>query len=593
MSTVIRSCPGCKSLILSDTDQCPECGHVFHERKQSVITEIVDVGSMKSASLVDPCPHCGEMVRTGLVRCWNCNGFMREDIAARYRKMTSNPQQIIYSTIPPEQRTDYLPARDNADPGAVPKVYDADDFVLSDDTKMTSSSTDDSGFTLGPSTKSGQPAAAQPTAGQSAAAPTAVPKSPETAKTGDGPDKPQTKTSGGQSASEKTAATAKSDGTEDAGDKDATKAGAAAAGSGQKAPDNDVDLASIAMQEEREVKKRRNEKLAERQRQQMLVPCTCGAWIRVSEDQAGKMVRCRQCKQAVQVPQIRRKVEKKDEKPAAAKLSMNWIEDIRFFRLVPTSLVLKPGSVADKFVDADIAVTDSKLVIVAFTGGDKKKRSLLGKAPKVDRAEQRKAIREQIAATGDFRSLTDVEVHSITSAHVAEIRLVQPILKASESMFAGVPVFGDGRIALFLPIALENNEQAYCSASLTTFRALQQVLKSDFNLELPSAENGVPETEKTENLSCFINQSRVESITNLNYYQQDPGFELELTGYRCKACTAVISEEGRKKNKLGGANGKGIAKAKCPKCSGKIGEDPLYRITKSPAPVATGDSSDA
>ena len=51
------------------------------------------------------------MVRAGLVRCWNCNGFMKQEIAARYADLTTNPQKIIYSTIPLEERTDYLPAR--------------------------------------------------------------------------------------------------------------------------------------------------------------------------------------------------------------------------------------------------------------------------------------------------------------------------------------------------------------------------------------------------------------------------------------------------------------------------------------------------
>ena len=63
---------------------------------------------------------------------------MREDIAARYRDMTSNPQQIIYSTIPREQRRDYLPARGDKSQNTIPQVYDAEDFVLSDDAAQAS-----------------------------------------------------------------------------------------------------------------------------------------------------------------------------------------------------------------------------------------------------------------------------------------------------------------------------------------------------------------------------------------------------------------------------------------------------------------------
>ncbi len=569
MSTVIRSCPRCQSILLSDTAECPECGHVFYQQKDSSISEVLDVGSMKSSTLADPCPHCGEMVRAGLVRCWSCNGFIREDIAARYRDMSATPQQIIYSTIPLGQRTDYLPARNDTSKGEIPKAYDAEDFELSDGFADTRDDSSPAEFELEANPK------AQPSrpVSVSVSAVSQVPAEPT-----DGPDKPQQKTPGGRPtpASTRNSASAETSAT-----------------TGGKLNATDDDLLSIAMQEERELQKRRGDKIADRQRKMMMLHCPCGAWVRVSETQAGKFVRCSQCKQPINVPQIRRKVEKKADKPAVGKLAVKWIENIRFFRIAPTSIVLKPGSIADKFVEADLAFTDSKIVVIAFTGADKKKRGLLGKAPKIDRVEQRKQLREQIAAAGDFSTLTEVEVHSISADQVSEIRLVQPILKAHESMFAGVPVFGDGRIAIFLPIASEGGLQAYCSQSLSTFRALREVLKTNFSLELPAIENGVPEADKSDNLSCFINQSRVESVRNLNYYQQDVAYELELSGYRCKSCTAVISEEGRNKNKLGGTNGKGIAKAKCPKCSGKMGEELLYRIKKSPNADTAGPTPEA
>ena len=576
MSTVIRSCTGCKSLILSDTDQCPECGHVLHERKNTAPSTTFEGSSLRSATLLDPCPHCGEMVRTGLVRCWSCNGFMREDIAERYRKMTSNPQQIIYSTIPQNLRTDYLPPRVGDDKNAVPKAYDSEGFVLTGSAGFTKNQPAKDEFALGVGTS--KSTAAQPAA-QASPPTTPVSKADATkpAVPVDGPDKPTERTRGGAAPAPETASdTGQAKGTDSAGTDAPSKATR-----GSKAGDD--DLLAIAMQDEREVKKRRSDKLADRKQKQMLVPCSCGAWIRVHESQAGKVVRCRKCKQPINVPKIRRKVDKKKEQKAAgiASMDVSWIEDVRFFRLAPTSIVMKPGSVADKFIEADLAITDSQIVVIAFSGGDKKKRGLLSKAPKVDRAEQRKQVREQVSKAGNFNDLADVEVHTIAADHVSEIRLVQPILKAHESMFAGVPVFGDGRLAVFLPITFETGEQAYCSQALSAFRTLCNLLKTKFNLELPAADNGVPMGEKVDNLNCFINQSRVEALRDVKYYEQDPAFELELSGFRCKACTAVVSEEGRLKNKLGGANGKAIAKAKCPKCSGKMGEERLYLIKKA------------
>ena len=326
MSTVIRSCPGCKSLILSDTDQCPECGHVFYQRRKSepTVVSAPSSDSMKSASIHEPCPHCGEMVRTGLVRCWSCNGFMRADVAARYKDMTSNPQKIIYSTIPIDQRTDFLPARaDNTPAGS--NVFDADEFTLSEDLSASSTA-----HRVENNAPSGVDRTVSP--------PTSV---------NDGPDKPQTTTPAERGSASKTAASTEVDSvaatSESAGSDGKTSSSKRRANQDNSTAADPDDLLSIAMAEQREVKKRRGEKIAERQRKQMLVPCSCGAWIRVSEDQSGKVVRCRQCKQPVTIPEIRKRTEKKDEKPAVPSLDITWVNDVWFHALTPTSLVLKPG----------------------------------------------------------------------------------------------------------------------------------------------------------------------------------------------------------------------------------------------------------
>ncbi len=39
-----------------------------------------------------PCPDCGEMVRPNSVRCWNCGGFMRKDMAVKFQQMQMNPK---------------------------------------------------------------------------------------------------------------------------------------------------------------------------------------------------------------------------------------------------------------------------------------------------------------------------------------------------------------------------------------------------------------------------------------------------------------------------------------------------------------------
>ncbi len=359
------------------------------------------------------------------------------------------------------------------------------------------------------------------------------------------------------------------------------------------------DLHSIAMQEQREFRRRRVEKLAEARRKRIMIPCPgCGAWIRVQEEQAGRTVRCPQCKGPVAIPELKKKPEKKSEKgPEPPAIELPWIEDARLHLLNPTALVLKPGSLADQHTLADIAVTPTGLVIVNLNkDGAKKKKSFLGKASgptPAELQERRKQVRPLVASGTEVKDHPNVEVQTLAADTVAYLRLVQPVAKVHESMFAGVPVFGDGRVAIYLPIDGGNGQQVFCSLTISQFRDLSNRLFDRHQVRLPGTENGVPESDKSDSLMCFYTQAKFESAQNLIYYQQDPAYELALSGHRCAACGITISEEGRLKNKLGGANGKGIAKAKCPKCGGKFGTLPLYRIAKSPsAPKATDSPSD-
>jgi hypothetical protein len=538
------------------------------KKKDAVNVELAS--DLKNANLTEECPHCHEEVRIGLVRCWKCSGFMRDDIAKQYRDMTAKPQPIIYSDVPAAERTDFIPARTGESARHHrPNVFDADDdFSLDDNTQMSSAAVAPE-FEL--ETPSGTAASPQ--------APASTSLSPQQ-KT-DGPDKPESKTPGEKS--DKGGA----DGP--AADKDAKQTS-----DDKSTSDVGVDeLLSIAIQEQKEVKQRRQLRVAEHRAKRMLIPCRCGAWIRVHERQAGRVVRCRQCKQRVAVPEIRRKAEKKAKVDSSPQVQITWLDDIWFHALTPTSLVLKPGSLTDDHTLTDLGFTADTLYVVrrAADAGRKKKKGLFGagggKQAAADVAAWREACRKHIADGNSVSDIPDTDVQNVASERAAELKLVQPIIKAQESMFAGVPVFGEGRIAIFLPMELPDGQQAFCSLSLTAYRTFSEKLKSVFNLTLPGEENGVPQTEKQETHSCHYSQTKVEGIRDLPYYQQDPAFELTLTGCRCVNCRIVVSEESRQKNKLGGANGKAIAKAKCPKCGGKFGNEPLYTATTKSAEQTT------
>ncbi|MEZ6059674.1 MAG: hypothetical protein R3C19_04865 [Planctomycetaceae bacterium] len=572
-SNAIQTCPGCDSFILSDTYECPECGHVFDKSKAAAATaakQARDAEKEKFNALHDPCPSCGEMVRTGLVRCWRCNSFMRQDIAERYQKLTSNPQPIIFSDIPAEQRTEFIPPRPGTRSGG---GYGSDVFDAEDD--------QDDEFTLqgiGSSDGGDREFELDADLHQRSAKSTAeAAKTPPAART-DGPDQPTKQTPGGA-----TADSAKSDGSKSEGGADAATKTAAS----EKAPAGvDADeLLGIALKEQKEAQQRRRNRLAEAKRKRILIPCSCGAWVRVTEEQSGRTVRCRQCKKPVLVPEIRKK-----EKPAVARkkeaapeINVDWVEDVHLHVLTPTDLVLKPGSLEKSFEPVDVGFHESGVHIVKLGAAAKgKKKSLFGRGSGGDSsaADQRTEVRAHITKTGGFADVQNAEVMTINAEKATQIRMVQPVSAAHESMFAGVAVFGDGRIAVYLPLDPGESRQAFLSFPLSTFRTFAARLKQTHSVELPAEENGVPAREETETLSCFISQSRVESLKNLSFYQNDPGFQLELSGYKCCACGIAVSEESRAKQKLGGAAGKSIAKAKCPKCSSKFGNLPLYRIVK-------------
>ena len=591
MSTVIRSCPGCKSLILSDTDQCPECGHVFYERHKTESSGVAPAtpDAIKSATMHEPCPHCGEMVRAGLVRCWSCNGFMRADVAARYRDLTRNPQPIIYSTSTPENRNEFLPPRVETAESATTNSSDNDGFQLGSGVGSTGASDFEMGSPPVPAPAPKAKAKSLKPASPSKSAPAPVPVA-------DGPDKPQSTTQIKTKPEAGVAATTKSRAEAATAESTPIVPQKPASGSVTSSKSkNDDDLFSFAVEEQKEGKKRRGQQKADRLRKQVLVSCSCGAWIRVNEDQAGKSVRCKQCKQAVVVPGLRKKSEKTgkpaETKEKSAAFDVSWIDDVWYHVLAPASLVLKPGSLTGKHIDVDVALSTSGIQILTFSG-TKKKRSLFSfgsSGKKADHQARRKQIHEQVAAAANFTNLENVELRTVQSDHISEIRLVQPVAKVSESMFAGVPVFGEGRIAIFMPIELEDGKQAFLSFSISGWRVFAERLRTLFSLELPGTESGIPDSDKAETLSCFLNQAKIESIKGLIYYQKDAAFQLQLTGYKCKACGTSISEEGRKKAKLGGAKGRGIAKAKCPKCANKMQAESLYKIAKGPL----GATSDA
>ena len=583
MSERFQTCPGCQSLVLYDTAECPECGHKF----RGAVSMPTTAGSHeRGATVYQTCPKCGDDVPAGLVRCWTCNAFMREDVARKYQVLVDNPQKIIFSDVPPDERTETIPprasvvgqggyARVNADAGP--------EFVLAGED-------DESEFQLDTGTESQPetPQAAQPlTSTPSQKIPSV--KSEEEASQSEapvadsGPEQAESSGKTEESIAEQDDAEEGTTEQDDAGD-DALVKDSNDSSAESKAP-GESDLLGIALIQEREALRRKRDRKASINRKRIMIPCpSCGAWMRVREEQSGRTVRCRKCKTAISVPKIKRK-EAKPKADEGPKIQITWVDDVHMHLIVPTEIALKPGSLKDVFDSADIGFHADGLHFVRYASAAQKK-SLFGRKSADDGVDdRRRENREHIEKTGALSDLPHGEVHTIPVENLTAVRLVQPVRKAHESMFAGVDVFGEGKIVVYLPLKLDEEKQAFCSMPLSAWRRFAHELKTQFEIELPAKENGVPQKDVHSSPACHYTQTRIESIRNVEYYENDPAFELELTGYRCVACAIAVSEAGRAANKLGGAKGKSIAKAKCPGCSAKFGNEPLYKITRQPDPI--------
>ena len=142
-------------------------------------------------------------------------------------------------------------------------------------------------------------------------------------------------------------------------------------------------------------------------------------------------------------------------------------------------------------------------------------------------------------------------------------------------------MFGTNRIAVKLPKTPDSTQPQYLSFCLSEFRAFVEGLQTACGVEGFGANTEVPLSDEYLTRKCALSSAPVKELTKLNYYVKDPGFKLEVTGWKCAGCGIYISEAARVEAKLGGANGKGIAKAKCPKCTKKFGDLPLYQLAGS------------
>lgn len=462
-----------------------------------------------------PCPDCGEMVREGLVRCWNCGAFMDPEIEARFMKMQEAGPQVIYS-----------------DPSAA--TADDSTFALSESDSDDDS--DDGGFELN------------------------VPKSKNEIL--EGLDSSEVSAEAAEAKVEEPAPAAPS-------------------------PDDDVFAAALTDMKESQARQ------AQRGRDAFvggvktaggfIIFCPYGCKIEVKEKHRGQVGKCPKCRAPFVVP-----VDPPDYvKPKAVAAQTGtpgatggtagvyglWLEDARLHVVEPEKLKLKADSLAKDFESRELVVGKEHVALVPLVGP---KGGLFGGGPKKD---ELRAQAKEAAETAAFGAkFLEGDVIRLDADQVRQMKIVQPTKSRGDSMFAGVPVFGQGRIAVQLPDLPGRDKPDVLSFSLTEFRKFAQALSDQMGITGFGADSDIPVEDQVFEHSCHYSDAKIKALGMLEFYRADPAIELILAGHQCAACGLVVSEDSRKKEGLGGKSPKGIAKAKCPKCGEKMGDQPLYTV---------------
>ena len=534
-------------------------------------------GLARPRVLEDPCPNCGEGVRRGLVRCWNFATFMRDDLAERYAAMQREAADTSFRPLREIEATAAAPsARRASGP-----ISEEGDFELAGDFGDDAGGGDDD-FSL-----TGELPAAPPLTGEFPAAPAAEgPADPAEPSADFAPEAPPA----GDAAPVAESPDGETDGETD---------GEPAA---DPPPEPDVPhseatggdaLLDIARQDE-----------ANRARQApiglritadaFLLRCPAGHPIKVKRKHAGKIGRCPDpdCRLRYLVPDIPPDAPADDapqidatgdtdEQPTrdllAAGAFLKWIDGPALHAIDPAKLdkvKRAPGSLAKTGCRPDLAFSPDTLLVLELKG----KPGLLGLGGEKPAALREKA-REHLS--GDSPRITDLPCqHLVISAeNWAELAVAYPPAYEHEAAFGDVPVFGEGRVVVQLPsLGGDDEPMRFLSMTLSEFRRLHAALTQLGHAEGFAVGTPVPLTDDPAEHIGHYTDATVRELARPDLYLADSALDTEISGYRCGACGLIVSEDGRKKEKLGGPKGKSLAKAKCPKCGDAFGEHPLYAL---------------
>jgi hypothetical protein len=620
MELAIHECPSCHAALLEDAERCPICQHELPKFSGARARSGGEAGAITEQI----CPECGDSMRMGVVRCRNCGSFLNRELEAAFLAKTGMKEVPL---VPPERRAFVRRMRDDdfeLTPERTAVEFDAideshivpisgadDDFELTTPTVEYEDENDE--FELGQGSEMVETSDSGDIDDYEMIPP-AVAETPATMLSPISEEigasvKPD---SGAKPAEAKASVAAKTSAAEVATESKTSPAAEAKSGEPSAvahsiATGGDALLA-VALQEQTESEKRRRLGLNKPRRRRLsaeetimsagefMIFCPFGHRIKVLEKHRGKVGRCPSCKAAFIVPTaplVPAAGSSPDATGAAGDATQPALptgpigshtlaarypqgqDGLHLHRVVLANLKIKPGSLKDDFETADIGMAAEHLLVVTIFA----KGGLLGglnAAKKI--AATRDAVREAIRAGVPLSDLPAPKHRQFSLDDIQKMKVVQPNAPDEDSVFANVPVFGVGRIAVQFSIDQASSERFCLSFSLTEFRIFSTGLSEVYQIPDFGSIRGIPLENSTTTKTCHYTENKLKIIEQPEFYQADSAFKVVLAGWECQNCNLVVSEDSRKKEKIGGSSGSKIAKHPCPKCKRAYGSRPLYSL---------------
>lgn len=602
MEVVIKMCPGCDQLLVDDSGVCPGCGMTIESGQAlALAADPTAVSAPRTVSNELPCKRCGAMVPRALVRCPSCQSLMQTDRSFRpgqgqaqvrtaqmagaddFDDMSSDVQLVEDPALMAE-----LDAR--ASYAAPAQSSDGDDFEVGGGASVVDF--DSSVSYLSASNYQGDPDAGlveideDQRRDEREAALAAEEEGPATydltqPEYGDAPAGELPADDGAAGYYEEEAPPVQEGYDYDGGEPPIQEEPPVDTEAAPSAVADPLLAAALEEQAEsgrskgRTKKPRRELKLAA---DAFLVYCPNGHRIVVREQYRGRVGRCPNCRAPFFVP-----TESVVEESGTTEVTMptgdmvgaydRWVTGARMHAINPTKLKLKESSVVGTHDVIDLGFSlDQALLAIVFPGNTAFRGMVEAKKTIANREELRKHLR-----SGGSLDQMPVKFVKLQPENFGEMRLVQPAIPGDESIFAGVPVFGPGMIVFRLPAAeTQPTERQYISLALSQYRTLADVARERYGVAEMAPASLVPVTDEFQSFTCHYSDQVMQALKNVELYRVDPAYKLQLLGWQCEGCGLVVSEDSRKKEKIGGKAESSVAKAKCPKCKNKFGDNRLY-----------------